>query len=129
MAEDKKEQRNSLAIVARVIDDFTVVINRGSDDGVISGQQFLIYGIGEEITDPETNEPLGQLEIVRGRGSVIHTQPKMATIKSTIKQPSKVIKKRSLGLLAMGSEITEESNVGTIQQFEDVQVHDKAKPL
>lgn len=68
--------------VAQVIDDYKVVINRGADDGIKEGMRFLVYGIGDEVIDPETDEPLGRLELVRGKGKVIHVQPRFATIES-----------------------------------------------
>ena len=36
----------SEAKVIKVLDENTVVINRGSDNGVKLGQTYLIYGIG-----------------------------------------------------------------------------------
>lgn len=72
----------SEAKVIKVLDENTVVINRGSDNGVKLGQTYLIYGIGEELFDPETNESLGLLELVRGTGTPSHIQPKMSQLVS-----------------------------------------------
>jgi len=121
--------RDFPAYVAKVIDEYTVVINRGADDGVRKGQNYLIYGIEDEVKDPETGESLGHLELVRGRGSVTHVQSRMATIKSSQKTSSKVIKKRNMGLLSIGAEVVEESNEGTTIPFDNVSVGDHAKPL
>lgn len=68
--------------VVSVQDKFTVVINAGEDKGVNVGDKFLIVGLGETIVDPDTNEELERLEIVRGRANVIHVQSKIATLKS-----------------------------------------------
>ena len=70
--------------VVKVIKDKTqVIIDRGSVDGVEVGQRFLIYGIDDEpIIHPVTGENLGELEIVRGTGKVIHVQDRIATIES-----------------------------------------------
>lgn len=70
-------------IVLKIIDDYTVVINVGSDHGIKKNQQFLVYSIDPDpITDPRTNEVLGDLEIVKGRGRAKHVQPRFTTIES-----------------------------------------------
>lgn len=127
------------ATVAKVVDEFTVIINKGLTDGVKEGYRFLIYGIGEEILDPETNQSLGNLELVRGIGTVTHTQEKMATIKSTkTKNPSpsiKTIKRSPRGAAGMyfgivGDETIEErEGEPTIVPFDAIQIGDRAKPL
>ena len=72
--------------VVKVIDEFTLVINIGSDDEIEKGQRFLVYSISpDDIIDPDTNESLGKLEIVKGTGTVTHVQEKMATIESSEK--------------------------------------------
>lgn len=75
-------QAKVAATVAHVIDEFKVVINRGSDQGVKVGDTYLIYAIGPDLIDPETNESLGPLEIVRGRAVVRHVQEKVATLET-----------------------------------------------
>ncbi len=80
--------------VADVRDPYTVVINRGSRDGVTVGQRVLIYAIGEEILDPDTKESLGRLELIRGTGKVTHLQERMATVASDMKvAPGRTIRK------------------------------------
>lgn len=84
MIEDSMSRGNYPASVVKIIDEYNVVINRGSDHGVSQGDEFVIYyEEQEELFDPETGEKLGQLEIVRGTGFATHVQPKMATIKSS----------------------------------------------
>lgn len=88
------------AKIVKVIDKYTVVINAGLDRDVRVGKQFLILGLGEIIIDPETNESLGELEIVRGKGRVTHVQERMSTLETAEyeKQPDiKEIKKVSTG--------------------------------
>jgi hypothetical protein len=70
------------AKVVKVIDEFTIVINAGMDKGVQQGKTFLIVGIGEIIADPDTNEELGSLEIVRGKARVVHVQNRISTLTS-----------------------------------------------
>lgn len=69
--------------IAQIIDDHRIVINKGHEHGVRVGQRFLILAIGDEIFDPETDESLGQVEVVKGRGKVTHVQEKMSTLQTT----------------------------------------------
>jgi hypothetical protein len=80
--------QSRLAKVVHVIDPdmayapIEVVINRGLADGVKTGDRFLVFGDGPMINDPDTGKELGQLEVVRGRGEVVHVQEHLATIRS-----------------------------------------------
>ena len=77
----------SKTLVAKVFSgDFKVIINKGQNDLIFKGQQFLIYEIGEEIFDPETGNSLGEVELVKGRGEVTHVQDNMATLESIEKE-------------------------------------------
>jgi hypothetical protein len=94
------------ATVAHVINDYKVVINRGVDQGVKVGDTYLIYAIGHELIDPETDEPLGALEIVRGRAVVRHVQEKVSTLETIDFDETpvrrKIIKRDSTSLMALG---------------------------
>ncbi len=68
--------------VVRISDKFNVIINKGSENGVVIGDKFLIIGLGEIIVDPDTQEELEQLEIVRGKAVVTHVQEKISTLQS-----------------------------------------------
>jgi hypothetical protein len=70
------------ATVAYVMGDYKIVINRGVEQGVKVGDTYLIYAIGPEMIDPETDESLGNLEIVRGRAVVRHVQEKVSTLET-----------------------------------------------
>lgn len=76
-------QYANAARVAHLLDQYTFVINRGSKHGVKVGQNFLIFRLGENISDPESGEDLGILELVRGRARVTHVQEQMSTLEST----------------------------------------------
>lgn len=71
---------NKAIKVIKVIDEFQLVLNVGSIDGITDNHRFLVYELGEEFQDPETGEILGRLEIVKGTGIVSHLQEKMCTI-------------------------------------------------
>ncbi|EEP69531.1 hypothetical protein GCWU000324_00003 [Kingella oralis ATCC 51147] len=77
------------AQIVDIIDNLNVVMNAGENRGVKIGNQFLIVGIGKEIFDPDTEESLGFVEIIKGNVKVVHVQEKMATLQSTdlIKRP------------------------------------------
>jgi hypothetical protein len=130
----------ALATVAKVIGQFDLVINRGREQGVREGAKFLVYGVGEEIVDPETNESLGNLELVRGIGVVTHVQEKISTITSAItKAPAPIIRttkiesrgvRGALALLGNGNEVVEErKGDATPVPFSGAKIGDRARPL
>jgi hypothetical protein len=91
--------------VAQVIDDETLVINKGSKDGITARDRFLVYEIGEEISDPVTKEPLGKLEIIKGTGAPIHIQERITTVRSdTVKssQPKRIIRRPNPAFSGIG---------------------------
>lgn len=61
-------------------DEKTFVINKGSEDYIRKDDIYLIFELGDEIIDPDTDESLGRLEIVKGTARVSHIQEKMSTI-------------------------------------------------
>lgn len=99
------EQYNEMAKVVSIIDDVTVVINRGLEHGLLLGDRYLIFDLGDELFDPDTNKSLGKLELVRGRAEVTHLQTNMATLRSYIQVSQggtrKILRKSSgLGIIA-----------------------------
>lgn len=68
--------------IVSIQDKYTVVINAGEDRGVKPGNKFLVVGLGETIVDPDTQEELERLEIIRGKAIVTHVQSRIATIRS-----------------------------------------------
>lgn len=74
---------NYPANVIRVVDSYTVIMNRGSKHGVKKGKQFLVYITeSEEMIDPESGKSLGRLEVVRGTVEAVHVQEQITTLKS-----------------------------------------------
>lgn len=121
------------AVVAAVVGESAVVINRGSADGLKKGGRFLIYGVGGEIVDPVSNQSLGQLELVRGTGTITHLQEHMATIESDMRTaPTKIRRVRKMpGLMSTiyGDEIEEYASETDTIAFKDVRVGDRVKPV
>ena len=66
-------------LVARILNDESVVINRGSAHGVKEGMRFAIFTELDEVKDPETGESIGKLELVKARVVAMHVQENMAT--------------------------------------------------
>lgn len=107
--------------VANIIDDYRVVINKGSNDGVRVGQRFLILTIGEEIKDPDTKESLGKIEVIKGKGEVTHVQERMATLQTTDtheikRQPSGI----GLFAIAQSQEVTREPKAFISPEIGDI---------
>ncbi len=65
--------------VALVEDDYTLVINRGTEAGVVAGMVFAVSsGTGQVITDPESGRELGRLSREKLRVRVFDVQPLFA---------------------------------------------------
>ena len=69
-------------LVAEIISDRKVVLNKGSQDGISDGDKFVVFRLGQEIHDPKTGESLGILEEIKGKGKVIHVQERMCIIQT-----------------------------------------------
>ena len=107
--------------VIKVIDDYTLVINKGAQDGVTMGDRFLIYHLGEEMIDPDTKESLGVLEIICGEGKPEHIQERFTTLttsKQSIKKSKTVIKHGGLSAFYGTTEETYDPEI-TIIPFEN----------
>lgn len=86
--------------VVMIIDDYTLVLNAGSTDGINLGDEFVVYALSkEDIIDPDTGESLGKLEMVHGHGKVDNLQEKLCAIKSIEKKNTVVrIKSHNEGI-------------------------------
>ncbi len=69
--------------IAKIVDDRTVVINRGSKAGVREGMKFAIFANGDTVTDPDTGESLGTWEVVKGYVKATHVQKKLSVCNVT----------------------------------------------
>jgi len=70
------------AVVAKVIDDYKIVINKGSTSGVKENALYNVIELGDDIIDPDTKEVLEKLEIVKGIVKPIHIQENITTLVS-----------------------------------------------
>ena len=73
-----------VAKVAAVMDDTTLVLNVGSEQGVSEGMLFDIVAQHQEIADPDTGESLGQWEVAKARVVVTHVQERMSTVRTPL---------------------------------------------
>jgi hypothetical protein len=71
--------------IIRIVDNTTVIINLGREDGVQSRSLFSILGMPEPIIDPESSETLGHVSVVKGkvRASEVFDKFTIATSKWT----------------------------------------------
>ncbi len=66
--------------VAKILDEYSIVINVGRNDGVTEGMVFVIFTqSSDEIKDPDSSETLGTLENVKDYVSAAHIQDKFTT--------------------------------------------------
>ncbi len=66
--------------VARILDEYRIVVNVGSRDNVKIGMVFAIIALSEDdIKDPASNEVLGKLENIKDYVSVVHVQDRFST--------------------------------------------------
>ncbi len=110
-----------MARVLHVTDEYTVTINKGKADEVEVGDKFLIFALGPELKDPDSDESLGRLEIVRGRAKVVHLQDRICTLRTieteSIPGTKKIVRRqRRGGLLALQGLMGEGPEVEEIEE-------------
>jgi len=64
--------------IAQIISPTTFVLAAGTLQGVKEGMEFIIYELSDPIFDPDTKEPLGQIELHKGRVKVVNAQEKVS---------------------------------------------------
>lgn len=102
---------------------YTVIVDKGAEHGVESGDRFIVVGLGDVLLDPDTNEELERLEIVRGRVVVTHVQKKISTLTSCeyeksedVRDITKVTSRGGLAMLGPQETITESIRPGEKRQ-------------
>jgi len=120
------------AKVIKVTNDYEIVMNKGSVDDISIKDNFLIYNLGDELFDPDSNESLGQLEIVCGKAKVKHIQSRATTLISNVVMQGgkKIVRKSSpfSGILGMTTEEEVDLNPATVP-FKDVAEGSLIKPI
>lgn len=64
--------------VVKIINEYQVVINAGSNEFIRDGQYLEIFVKGTPICDPETGDSLGTLDYVKAKLRVINVLPMMS---------------------------------------------------
>lgn len=64
--------------VVKIINEYQVVINAGSNEFIRDGQYLEIFVKGTPIVDPESGESLGTLDYVKAKLRVINVLPMMS---------------------------------------------------
>lgn len=125
---------SKLPQVAHLLDEYTFVINQGEEAGVKLGDNYLIFRLGDNVSDPATGDDLGTLEVVVGRAQVAYVQEKISTLKSSMKEvvPGKtrrIIHRGGLGsaVFPTKEEVEEGREVHNIAI--NAQVGDYARPV
>jgi curli biogenesis system outer membrane secretion channel CsgG len=59
--------------------DKQVILNRGEGGGVVVGDTFNAYALGQELIDPDTKESLGREEVKVGTVKITEVNPKTST--------------------------------------------------
>lgn len=67
------------ALVARLVTDDELIINRGSKDGVKQGMRFkIVDSLTEDVFDPVSGENLGSIERIKTQIEIISVSDKIS---------------------------------------------------
>ena len=67
--------------VLRIFDDTSLLVNIGSREGLKRGNIVVVIEKGGEITDPESGESLGELELIKAELVAVDVQEKISILK------------------------------------------------
>jgi hypothetical protein len=72
-----------LGSVAQILNSRELVINRGTDHGVVTGMYFEVLAPeGEDVLDPDTGEVLGSVDRPKVAVRIVQVQPKLAVART-----------------------------------------------
>ncbi len=74
------------ARVVKLLGEGQLLINIGHEAGIKTGDQFVIFELGDEILDPDTGESLGALERVKATLVVFHAQARLSQLSVATEQ-------------------------------------------
>jgi len=97
--------------VAKILDDQTLILNVGTAAGVAQGMVFSIFAPVEEVKDPDTGEPLGQWEAVKGYVQATHPQERLTVCHVYAPRPRKEIPPEERGTHVLSAEMVEVSKL------------------
>jgi len=110
--------------IVKILDERRIVINKGCRDGVIANTAFVIFSVStEEVKDPETQENLGKLELVKGYVDAFHIQDRI-TICTSVKMHVEKNSKAETGVQTLSGAMMAECMVKEeIDDTEKLQVN------
>lgn len=68
--------------VAEIIDQYTIAINIGQDQGVLKGMKFQVIKPNIKIKDPQTEEILGEYDLIKATVEIVDVDEKFSIAKS-----------------------------------------------
>lgn len=74
--------------IVKIINEYRVVVNAGSNESIHDGDILEVYVPGTEVTDPDTGESLGTLDYVKAKLRVTDVFPKMCVCKNRDCEPT-----------------------------------------
>ena len=77
--------------VAKIVSPTELILAAGAEDGVVEGMEFIVYSLSDPVTDPETGEELGRIEIVKARLLAAHVQDQITVARTRSKTVKRVI--------------------------------------
>jgi hypothetical protein len=101
--------------VARIVSPTELIFAAGADDGVEEGMEFIVYSLSDPVTDPDTGEALGRIEIVKARLTAAHVQDQI-----TIARTKSKTVKRVVNVMADMLAVMEMNNVFGIHERSEV---------
>ena len=112
--------------VAKIIDEYTIVINGGSETEICVGDLFEIYAPGISVNDPDTGESLGTIDFIKAKIIAKDVFPKMSICTSQA-AISSIVSSLSAAMLGRPAELNvaaEDISGGYDEQDAEIRVGD-----
>jgi len=77
--------------VIEILDEYSILINYGRNDGANEDDEVRIISIGPEVIDPVTNENLGTLDSIKGTLTIVTAYDKFSLCKKIITTTQNVL--------------------------------------
>ncbi len=68
--------------VVRILDEYRIIINAGSENGVTENSSFEIHGVIDNVYDPDTRELLGTISGIKAKVFPVEIYEKMSICKN-----------------------------------------------
>ena len=94
--------------VAKIVSPTELILAAGAQEGVEEGTEFIVYSLSDSVTDPESGEDLGRIEIVKARLIAAHVQEHMTIARTKSRTINRVYDPRALVVNPFRKEYSEE---------------------